>query len=289
MDGFVFNLRRDLFDDIRVREALGMMFDFEWINPNLFAGLYTRTKSFFDDSEFASTGRPASPAERALLASFPDAVRDDIMQGRWRPPQTDGTGHDRIWPRRALNLLAAAGYQLVDGKLSKDGKPFSFEIMVQDRAQERLALNYADSLARIGIDARVRLVDEVQYQRRRQNFDFDMMIGSWIASASPGSEQRTRWGSAAADEPASFNLAGVKSPAADAMIDALLAAKSREDFVTAVRAFDRVLLSGFYIVPLFHSPDLWIAASAALGRPEKLPAYGSPTVNVTLDTWWRKP
>jgi peptide/nickel transport system substrate-binding protein len=288
MDGFAFNLRRNLFDDVRVREALGMMFDFEWVNTNLFAGLYTRTKSFFDDSEFASTGRPASPAERALLAPFPDAVRDDIMQGRWRPPQSDGTGHDRIWPRRALDLLADAGYQIVDGRLSKDGKPFGFEIMVQDRAQEGLALNYAYSLARIGIDARVRLVDEVQYQRRRQTFDFDMMMGSWIASASPGSEERTRWGSDAADEPASFNLAGVKSPAVDAMIDALLAAKSRDDFVTAVRALDRVLLSGFYIVPLFHAPDQWIAASAALQRPARLPAYGSPSVDVTPDTWWRK-
>lgn len=288
MDGFAFNLRRGLFGDIRVREALGMMFDFEWIDANLFAGLYTRTKSFFDDSEFASTGRPASAAEHALLAPFPGAVRDDIMEGRWRPPQTDGTGHDRTWPRRALDLLAAAGYQIVDGRLSQNGKPFGFEIMVEDRAQERLALNYADSLARIGVDARVRLVDEVQYQRRRQNFDFDMMIGSWIASPSPGSEERTRWGSDAADEPASFNLAGVKSPAADAMIDALLAARSRDDFVTAVRALDRVLLSGFYIVPLFHSPDEWIGASAALDRPAKLPAYGSPSVDVTLDAWWSK-
>lgn len=289
MDGFAFNLRRSLFADVRVREALGMMFDFEWVNANLFAGLYTRTKSFFDDSEFASTGRPASAAERVLLAPFPGAVRDDIMEGRWRPPQSDGSGHDRIWPKRALNLLAAAGYRLADGELSKQGNAFRFEIMVEDRAQERLALNYAYSLARIGIEARVRLVDEVQYQRRRQNFDFDMMIGSWLASASPGSEERTRWGSAAADEPASFNLAGVKSPAADAMIDALLAAKSRDDFVTAVRALDRVLLSGFYIVPLFHSPDQWIAASAALQRPQQLPAYGSPTVDETLDTWWKRP
>jgi peptide/nickel transport system substrate-binding protein len=184
--------------------------------------------------------------------------------------------------------LRDAGYQIVDGKLAKDGTPLAFEIMVEDRNQERLALNYADSLARIGVDTHVRLVDEVQYQRRRQNFDFDMMIGSWLASASPGSEQRTRWGSAAADEPASFNLAGVKSPAVDAMIEALLAAKSQNDFVTAVRALDRVLLSGFYIVPLYHSPSQWIAASAQLQRPEKLPAYGSPTVNVTLDTWWRK-
>jgi peptide/nickel transport system substrate-binding protein len=289
MDGFVFNLRRGLFDDIRVREALGMMFDFEWVNANLFAGQYTRTKSFFDDSEFASTGRSARATERALLAPFPGAVREDIMEGRWRPPVTDGSGHDRIWPRRALNLLTAAGYRIVDGKLSKDGRPFDFEIMVQDPGQERLALNYAHSLARIGIDARVRLVDEVQYQRRRQNFDFDMMIGSWIASASPGSEERTRWGSAAADEPASYNLAGVKSPAVDAMIEALLAAKSRDDFVIAVRALDRVLLSGFYIVPLFYSSEQWIAASAALQRPARLPAYGSPAIDLTLDAWWRKP
>ncbi|MGH6817358.1 MAG: extracellular solute-binding protein [Methylovirgula sp.] len=289
MDGFVFNLRRGIFDDVRVREALGMMFDFEWVNANLFAGQYTRTKGFFDDSEFASTGRRASAAERALLAPFPGAVREDIMEGRWRPPKTDGTGHDRVWPKRALHLLASAGYELVGGRLRKDGKPFNFEIMVQDRAQERLALNYAYSLARIGVEARVRRVDEVQYQRRRQNFDFDMMIGSWVASASPGSEQRTRWGSAAADEPASYNLAGVKSSAVDAMIDALLAAKSRQDFVTAVRALDRVLLSGFYIVPLFHSREQWIAASSALERPAELPAYGSPTIDPTLDAWWRKP
>lgn len=289
MDGFVFNLRRGIFDDVRVREALGMMFDFEWVNANLFAGQYTRTKGFFDDSEFASTGRRASAAERALLAPFPGAAREDIMEGRWRPPKTDGTGHDRVWPKRALDLLASAGYELVGGRLRKDGKPFNFEIMVQDRAQERLALNYAYSLARIGVEARVRRVDEVQYQRRRQNFDFDMMIGSWVASASPGSEQRTRWGSAAADEPASYNLAGVKSSAVDAMIDALLAAKSRQDFVTAVRALDRVLLSGFYIVPLFHSREQWIAASSALERPAELPAYGSPTIDPTLDAWWRKP
>ncbi len=288
MDGFVFNLRRGLFNDVRVREALGMMFDFEWVNANLFDGLYTRSKSFFDDSFFASTGRPASAAERTLLAPFPGAVREDIMQGRWRPPQTDATGHDRIWPRRALNLLAAAGYHIVDGKLSRNGKPFGFEIMVEDRAQESLALNYAHSLARIGVDARVRLVDEVQFQRRRQNFDFDMMIGSWTASASPGSEERTRWGSAAADEPASFNLAGVKSPAVDAMIEALLAAKSQSDFITAVRALDRVLLSGFYIVPLFYSPDEWIAASAELRRPARLPAFGPPTGEATLDAWWRE-
>jgi peptide/nickel transport system substrate-binding protein len=288
MEGFVFNMRRPQFADIRVREALGLMFDFEWINANLYGGLYTRTKSFFDESELASTGHPASAAERTLLAPFPDAVRNDILEGTWRPPQSDGSGQDRRLPRQALNLLAAAGYELKDGRLTKGNEALAFEIMVQDRSQEKLALNYAASLARIGVDARIRLVDEVQYQRRRQSFDFDVMFGSWYASSSPGNEQRGRWGSNAADQPGSFNLAGVKSAAVDALINALLAAKSHEAFVAAVRAYDRVLLSGFYIVPLFHASTQWIAASAALGRPERLPRYGAPTGGATLDTWWRK-
>ena len=288
MDGFVFNTRRDFFKDVRVREALGMMFDFEWVNANLFDGLYTRSKSFFDDSIFTSAGRPASFGERALLKPVPGAVRPDFLEGLWHPPQTDGSGRDRLWPLRALTLLGSAGYHVTNDRLVRDGRPLSFEIMVEDRMQERLALDYADSLARIGVEARVRLVDEVQFQRGRQNFDFDMRIGSWLASASPGSEERTRWGSAAADEPASFNLAGVKSPAVDAMIEALLAAKSEDDFVTAVRALDRVLLSGFYIVPLYYSRNQWIAASTTLARPMKLPAYGFPTLDDTLDSWWRK-
>ncbi|WP_036256705.1 extracellular solute-binding protein [Methylocapsa acidiphila] len=288
MEGFVFNLRRPLFTDVRIREALGLVFDFEWINANLYDGLYTRTKSFFDESELASTGRPASPEERRLLAPFPGAVREDILEGRWRPAATDGSGQDRAEPKRALELLRQAGCRLENGKLVKDGAPLAFEIMVKDRNQERLALNYADSLARIGVAVKVRLVDEVQYQRRRQKFDFDMMIGTWIASASPGNEQRSRWGSASADQEASFNLAGVRSPAVDAMINALLSAKTREEFVAAARAYDRLLLSGFYIVPLFHAPDLWIAASTKLARPQALPREGSPTGGATLDTWWKK-
>ncbi len=288
MEGFVFNLRRPLFADSRIREALGLVFDFEWINTNLYNGLYTRTQSFFAESELASTGRAASETELALLAPFPGVVRKDILDGNWRPPSTDGSGGDRANPKRALALLKEAGYEIENGRLSKGGEPLSFEIMVKDRYQERLALNYADSLARIGVLAKVRAVDEVQYQRRRQKFDFDMMIGSWLASASPGNEQRSRWGSASADQEASFNLAGVKSPAVDALISAMLAAKTHEEFVAAVRAYDRVLLSGFYIVPLFHSPDQWIAASAKLARPQRSPKHGPASGGATLDTWWRK-
>jgi len=288
MEGFVFNTRRPLFQDIRLREALGMMFDFEWINANLYAGLYARTKSFFDESELSSSGRPASAGERALLAPFPDAVREDILEGRWRPPVNDGSGRDREMAKRALDLLQSAGYRIENGVLRKDGAPVAFEIMVKDRNQERLALNYASSLQRIGVEARVRLVDEVQYQRRRQKFDFDMMLGQWIASASPGNEQRMRWGSSSATQEASFNLAGAASPAIDALIVALLSATSQEDFVTAVRAYDRVLLSGFYVVPLFHASEQWLAHSADIARPARLPRYASPMFGPTLDSWWRQ-
>ncbi len=290
MAGFAFNTRREVFADARVREALGYMFDFEWINAKLFGGLYRRTKSFFDDSDLSSVGRAADAGERTLLAPFPGAVRADILAGTWRPPKSDGSGRDRAMARHAIALLKDAGYDIHDGVMTRErnGEPLAFEIMVADRAQERLAVNFAQSLQRIGIEARVRLVDEVQYQRRRQKFDFDMMPGSWFASASPGNEQRTRWGSASADQEASFNLAGARSPAIDAMIDALLAAKTPQAFTDAARALDRVLLSGFYIVPLFHAPDQWFAYSSKLAFPERTARYASPLFGATLETWWRK-
>jgi peptide/nickel transport system substrate-binding protein len=290
MTGFAFNTRRPLFKDVRLREALGLMFDFEWVNAKLYGGLYSRTKSFFDESALSSHGHPASAHERALLAPFHNAVRADILEGQWAPPKTDGTGRDRTAARRALDLLKEAGFVLNDGVLvdRATGKPFEFEIMVTDRNQERLALNYAESLKRIGVAARVRLVDEVQYQRRRQKFEFDVMLGFWAASASPGAEQRGRWGSSSAAQEASFNLTGAASPAIDAMIAAILNAKSKADFTDAVRALDRVLLSGFYIVPLYHAPDQWFAYSTALARPERSAQFAAPLFGATLDTWWRK-
>jgi peptide/nickel transport system substrate-binding protein len=286
MDGFAFNTRRAMFRDPRTREALGLMFDFEWINANLYGGLYRRSKSFFDDSDLSSAGRPASASERKLLTPFPDAVRPDILEGLWQPSVSDGSGRDRSPAHRALALLAEAGFDLKDGTMTQrdTGEPLAFEIMVTDKKTERLALNYAQSLQRIGVRAQVRLVDEVQYQRRRQKFDFDMMPGSWLASPSPGNEQRSRWGSTSANQEGSFNLAGVADPAVDAMIAAMLAARSREDFVAAVRAYDRVLLSGFYIVPLFYAPDQWVAHKAELRHPDRLPLFGA-----ALDTWWHQP
>jgi peptide/nickel transport system substrate-binding protein len=284
VSGFAFNTRRPVFADLRVREALASMFDFEWINANLFGGAYRRSEGFFDDSELSSIGRPASERERELLAPYPGAVRDDVMEGKWRAPVSDGTGRDREIAKSALDRLIAAGYSLRDGHLvGAEGQPLAFEILVRNRDEERLALAYARNLARIGVVANVRLVDEVQFQRRRTSFDFDMMIGSWVASPSPGNEQRGRWSSAAADAQGAYNISGVRSPAVDAMIAAILAAKSDEDFTAAVRALDRLLISGFYIVPLYYAPEQWIAYSSKLGRPEQTPLFG-----VELSAWWRR-
>jgi peptide/nickel transport system substrate-binding protein len=274
MTGLVFNTRRPVFSDVRVREALGLLFDFEWVNRNLFHGVYRRAGSFFSDSELSALGMPADGREKALLAAFPGAVREDILSGAWRPSETDGSGRDREQARRALELLKAAGYTLQDGVL-RNGKaePFTFEITVTSRPQERLALNYAQSLGRLGIAANVRLIDDVQYWRRLSAFDFDMIQWTWPASASPGNEQIGRWGSANAERKGSLNYAGVRSPAVDAVLQALLGAREREDFVAAVRALDRLLLSGFYVVPLYYLPDTWLAHARDVVMAGRQPAY----------------
>ena len=274
MTGLVFNTRRPVFSDIRVREALGLLFDFEWVNRNLFHGVYRRAGSFFSDSELSALGVPADAREKALLAAFPGAVRDDILAGAWKPSETDGSGRDREQARKALDLLKAAGYALQDGVL-RNGKsePFAFEITVTSRPQERLALNYAQSIGRLGIAASVRLIDDVQDWRRLSAFDFDMIQGTWPASASPGNEQIGRWGAANAERKGSLNYAGVKSPAIDAVLQALLGAREREDFVAAVRALDRLLLSGFYVVPLYYLPDTWLALARNVVMAGRQPGY----------------
>lgn len=284
MSGFALNTRREIFKDVRVRQALGLMFDFEWTNKNLFGGVYRRTASFFDGSELSASGRPAGEIERALLAAFPDAVAPEIMDGSWRPPRTDGSGRDRETARRALDLLRAAGFTLdTEGLRRKStGEPFTFEILVVSRDQERLALSFSKSLARIGVTARVRLVDSVQFQRRRQRFEFDVTIAAWPVSPSPGNEQFFRFGAASAGREGSFNFAGVRSPAVDAMINAMLAARTRPEFVAATRALDRTLLSGFYVVPLFHLPETWIARDAQLRKPAQAPLLGT-----SIELWWR--
>lgn len=283
MNALVFNTRRPVFADRRVREALIRLFDFEWLNQNLYHGLYERTQSFFHGSELSSYGHPADERERELLSAFPDAVSEEAMEGRLTQPSTDGSGRDRRNRREALTLFQAAGYELQDSKLinKETGEPVRFEMLAATRDQERLFLTYARSLRRIGIEVTIRQVDSAQFWARKTSFDFDMIQNVWTASLSPGNEQKYRWSSEAAASEGSFNYAGVKNPAADAMIDALLAAKTREDFVSAVRAFDRVLLSGAYVLPLFHLPDQWVAHWRQLHHPEVTPVYG-----VQIDSWW---
>ena len=283
MSALVFNTRRPIFARREVRRALTLLFDFEWLNKTLYHGLYVRTQSYFDRSELSSHGRPADAYEREILAPFADAVNEQVLDGTARLPVTDGSGQNRANRRKALALLARAGYELRNGVLvdKKTGKPFSFEILAASAGQERLLLSYTRALKRVGIDARIRLVDSTQYQQRRQDYDFDMIQNFWYASLSPGNEQNFRWNSRSAGQPGTFNYAGVRNPAVDATINALLAAKNRQTFVSAVRALDRVLLSGHYVIPLFHLPGQWVARWTMLRRPEKTALYG-----YLVDTWW---
>lgn len=283
MTALVFNTRRPVFADARVREALIYLFDFEWINRTLYAGLYKRTQSYFERSILASAGHPADAHERALLAPFPGAVKPAFMDGTYRFPSTDGSGRSRENQEKAFRLLQQAGYELRSGRLieAKNGRQLEFEILAASTAQEGLLLSFARDVERLGIKVKVRVVDGAQYQARLTDYDYDMIQNTWTSSLSPGNEQLFRWSTQAAKTPGTYNFAGVENPAADAMIAALLAAKSEEDFVSAVRALDRVLLSGDYVVPLFFIPKQWVAYWTRLQHPEKTPLFG-----YNVDSWW---
>ncbi len=286
MSGFVFNTRRAVFADSRVREALFHLFDFEWLNKNLFADVYRRTGSFFDESELSFKAGPADAHEAAILgealATLPPAIRD----GTWRPPLTDGSGRDRKVMRRAIDLFAEAGYAIRSGRMVRlaSGEPFTFELMVTTREKERIALAFADGLKQVGIFPVIRLVDSSQYWARVRQFQFDMIVEGYVVGASPGQEQVNRWSSRAAEVPGTLNWAGVKSPAIDAALAALLAARSREDFVASVRALDRLLIAGHYVLPLYHLSDRWVARWRHIARPERLAAY-----DFLHDSFWFTP
>ena len=285
MSALVFNTRRPLFADQRVREALIKLFDFEWINRNLYHGQYARTESYFARSALSSHGRPADEKEKALLGPYAGEVKPNIMDGSYAFPVSDGTGENREGRKEALALLEQAGYRLEKGRLrDKQGQSVSFEILAATRAEERLLLTYARALKQVGIDARIRQVDSAQYQRRKLTYDYDMLQYDWPVSLSPGNEQSFRWGSDAAATEGTYNYAGVKSAGVDATIRALLEANDSESFVAAVRALDRLLLSGDYVVPLFHLPTQWLAYWKRLKRPADTPLYG-----YQIDAWWSEP
>jgi peptide/nickel transport system substrate-binding protein len=282
----VFNTRRPVFSDIRVRQALTLLFDFEWINRNYFFGLYTRAAGLFAGSELSAYGRPADDRERELLKPFAAQIPSDILDGSYRLPVSDGSGRDRVTLRSALTLLWQAGYDLEGTVLRQRSTkaPLSFEILVTTRDQERIALAFTNDLKRAGIDASVRSVDAVQFVQRRLAFDFDMIPNRWDQSLSPGNEQSFYWGSEAADQQGTRNYMGAKDPAIDAMIAAMLEAREHPAFVSAVRSLDRAVMSGFYVIPLFNIGEQWIARWNRIEHPSTTALTG-----YLPETWWQRP
>ena len=280
----VFNTRRPVFADIRARRALTLLFDFEWINRNYFFGLYTRSAGFFAGSELSAYERPADQREREFLKPFASDIAPEILDGSYRLPVTDGSGRDRESLRAALKLLSEAGYEL-DGTVLRQratGRPLSFEILASTRDQERIALAYAGNVKRAGIEAKVRVVDPVQFDQRRLDYDFDMIQNRWDQSLSPGNEQSFYWGSQAAGIEGTRNYMGATSPAIDAMIEALLSARGHDVFISAVRALDRALMSGFYAIPVLNAGEQWIARWNRIERPSATSLAG-----YLPETWWQ--
>ena len=282
MQGFVFNTRRAMFSDSRVREALAYAFDFEWTNKNLFNGAYTRTESYFSNSELASSGLPEG-AELALLEPWRDRLPAGVFERTYAPPKTDGSGNVRRNLGAALRLLGEAGWVVTDGVLVSpdDGAPMEIEFLTRTPQFERIIAPLVKNLEKLGIAARIRLVDVAQYQNRLDAFDFDIVVGSFGQSLSPGNEQRNYWSTAAADTKGSRNLAGIKDPAVDALIDAVITADDRAGLVAATRALDRVLLWGHYVIPNWHIRHFRVAYWNRFSRPAITPKYG-----LGFDTWW---
>jgi microcin C transport system substrate-binding protein len=287
MQGFAYNARRPIFHDRRVRQALAFAFDFEWSNRTLFYGQYTRTRSYFDNSELAAQGLP-SAAELTVLNPYRDRVPPEVFTNVYDPPATDGSGNIRENLRAAAKLLEEAGW-VVDPKTRRlthqaSGTPMEFEILLNTPLFERIALPFVKNLERLGIKATVRTVDTAQYQRRSDDFDFDMVVNNWPQSLSPGNEQRDFWTSAYADHPGSRNLVGIKDPVVDALVEAVIAAPDRASLVTRVRALDRVLQWGYWVVPQWHIPYDRVAYWNKFGRPAVSPAQG-----FEFFSWWVDP
>ncbi len=283
MFGIVMNTRRPALADKQLREGLMALYDFEWANRSLFSGSYQRIRSFFDNSDLSSAGVPASAGEKALLAPFPDAVSPEILANGWAPPTSDGSGRDRNFLRVGFEKLKAAGYKSSGGRLvGPDGKPLTLEVMLKGAENQQVALAFQQTLQKIGIDLVVRSVDASQYQQRMNSYDFDLTFFRYTASLSPGIEQASRWGSEVRDKPGTFNYAGVASPAIDALLDLLINARTRPEFVDVVRALDRTLLSGAYVIPLYFKPEQWIARWTRIERPQTVPLQGAQ-----FATWWR--
>ncbi|SHI56516.1 microcin C transport system substrate-binding protein [Roseomonas rosea] len=281
LQGFIMNERRPLFQDRRVREALGLVFDFEWMNANLFYGSYTRTSSYFSNSDFASRGLPEG-REKEILERYKDRLPPEVFTREFKLPVTDGSGNNREHARRALELLREAGWTVKERRLANaQGQRFEFEILLNGPTFERVALPYIQSLQRLGIEARVRTVDPPQYQVRMDGFDYDMTVEVFGQSSSPGNEQRDYWSSAKASENGSRNTIGIKDPVVDEIVEVIVNAQSIEELTAACRALDRVLLWGFHAIPQWHGRTFRLAWWDKFGRPPRNPRRG-----LGLDSWW---
>ena len=284
MQAFVMNQRRPLFQNRSLREAIGLALDFEWSNQNLFQSQYVRTRSFFQNSEMAASGLP-SAAELKILEPFRKQLPEEVFSREYQPPKTDGSGRPRENLQRAQQLLRKAGYTLKQNQLfTAKGDPVKFEILLNSPAFERIALPFSRNLKALGIDASVRRIDPNQYVERVRKFDYDVIIGGFPQSNSPGNEQRDFWHSKAADTPDSRNLIGLRDPVVDALVELIINAPTREDLVIRCRALDRVLQWGHHVVPNWHIDRFRVAYRHTLAHPKVSPPYGLP-----LDAWWQKP
>jgi microcin C transport system substrate-binding protein len=289
MQGFVMNTRREPFADVRVRRALAQAFDFEWMNRQVFHGQYVRSPSFFTNSEMAATGLPGAD-EMALLEPLRASVSPVVFGEAPMPPDTTPPNSLRGNLRIGLELLREAGWTVDEEGTLRNvrGEPFEFEVLSYSSALERIAVPWARNLEKLGIRANLRVTDPVLFQKRTDEFDFDVTVTSYPASQTPGNELVDRFGSAAADQKGSDNAAGVRDPAVDALIAKVLASDSREELVTASRALDRVLRHGWYLVPHFHVAAHRVAFRDVFGFPRTLPRYYAAQPWL-LKTWWRRP
>ncbi len=287
MQAFAFNLRKPLFQDHHLREAISLAFDFEWTNQNLFYSAYKRSYSFFSNSELAATELPTNE-ELKLLAPFRDQIPDAVFNQVYQPPKSAGDDRNRKNLRRAKTILDAAGYKVKDNLLySPQGEPVKFEILLVEKIFERITNPFIQNLARLGIQAHIRTVDPSQYVNRRRSFNFDMTTLVIGQSLSPGNEQREYWHSDAAEVEGSRNYMGINHPAVDALVDHIVTAKTRAELVTATHALDRVLLHQHYVIPHWHIDKHRLAYWNKFAQPDIAPAYDIG-YNTGLMTWWIK-
>ena len=283
--GLAFNTRRKVFEDRKVREALLHAFDFEWANANLFSNLFQRTYGYYSGSELSSKGIPASDSERALLGDATAKLDPAVLDGTYALPVSDGSGRDRKQLHKAVSLLAESGWSLKGtGLVNAAGEPFTFTLAIQNKDQEKIALHFQRTLKQIGIDMEVRIVDSAQFSRMLQTYDYDMIPVSWFNSLSPGNEQKFYFGSSGKTAEGTRNYPGIADPAVDTAIGSLLQATTREDFITAVHALDRLLVNGIYIIPFYDAGGQWVARWGYIGRPDKQPLPGFEAT-----TLWRNP